>query len=167
MNSNSLELVASAATGHLYAVEVGVAWNIQKEFFMARPPATHPTDGELEILRILWSAGPSSLSTICESLRTEREVATTTVATMLRVMLDKGLVKKGLVKREGARGAVWSAAVTQKSAARGMVRKLVANVFEGSAHRLATHLVEGGQLTDKQLAELRTLIDQQSKSPRK
>jgi BlaI family penicillinase repressor len=130
---------------------------------MARPPATHPTDGELEILRILWSAGPSSLSAVCESLRSEREVATTTVATMLKVMLDKELVK-----REGAgRGAVWSAAVTQKSAARGMVRKLVANVFEGSAHRLATHLVEGGQLTDKQLAELRTLIDQQSKSSRK
>lgn len=130
---------------------------------MARPPATHPTDGELEILRILWSAGPSSLSTICESLRAEREVATTTVATMLKVMLDKNLVK-----REGSgRGAVWSAAVTQKSAARGMVRKLVANVFEGSAHRLATHLVEGGQLTDKQLAELRSLIDQQSKTNRK
>jgi BlaI family penicillinase repressor len=130
---------------------------------MARPPASHPTDGELEILRILWSAGPSSLSSICESLRTEREVATTTVATMLKVMLDKSLVK-----REGSgRGAVWSAAVTQKSAARGMVRKLVAGVFEGSAHRLATHLVEGGQLTDKQLAELRNLIDQQSKSSRK
>jgi BlaI family penicillinase repressor len=130
---------------------------------MARPPASHPTDGELEILRILWSAGPSSLSSICESLRTEREVATTTVATMLKVMLDKSLVK-----REGSgRGAVWSAAVTQKSAARGMVRKLVAGVFEGSAHRLATHLVEGGQLTDKQLAELRHLIDQQSKSSRK
>jgi BlaI family penicillinase repressor len=130
---------------------------------MARPPASHPTDGELEILRTLWSAGPLSLSSICEALRTEREVATTTVATMLKVMLDKNLVK-----REGAgRGAVWSAAVTQKSAARGMVRKLVAGVFEGSAHRLATHLVEGGQLTDKQLAELRMLIDQQSKLVRK
>jgi BlaI family transcriptional regulator, penicillinase repressor len=130
---------------------------------MPRPANPHPTDGELEILRILWSVGPSSLSTVCESLRTEREVATTTVATMLKVMLDKNLVK-----REGSgRGAMWSAAVTQKSAARGMVRKLVANVFEGSAHRLATHLVEGGQLTDKQLAELRNLIDQQSKSSRK
>jgi BlaI family transcriptional regulator, penicillinase repressor len=127
---------------------------------MARPSNPHPTDGELEILRVLWTAGPLALSSICEQLRTEREVATTTVATMLRVMLDKTLVK-----RDGSgRGAVWSAAVTQKSAARGMVRKLVAGVFEGSAHRLATHLVEGGQLSDKQLAELRKLIDQQSSS---
>jgi BlaI family transcriptional regulator, penicillinase repressor len=125
---------------------------------MSRPANPHPTDGELEILRVLWAAGPSSLSAICDSLRGDREVATTTVATMLRVMLDKKLVK-----RTGAgRGAVWLAAVTQKSAARGMVRKLVAGVFDGSAHRLATHLVEGGQLTNKQLAELRKIIDQQS-----
>ncbi len=127
---------------------------------MPRPSNPRPTDGELEILRVLWTAGPTSLSTLCEQLRSERDVATTTVATMLRVMLDKKLVK-----RTGAgRGAVWSATVTQKIAARGMVRKLVEGVFEGSAHRLAAHLVEGGQLTARQLAELRQLIDQQHKS---
>jgi predicted transcriptional regulator len=127
---------------------------------MPRPSNPHPTDGELEILRVLWTAGPSSLSSICESLRTEREVATTTVATMLRVMLDKKLVK-----RDGAgRGAVWAATITQKSAARGMVRKLVEGVFDGSTHRLAAHLVEGGQLTARQLGELKQLIDQQTKS---
>jgi predicted transcriptional regulator len=126
---------------------------------MPRPATPHPTDGELEILRVLWAAPASSLSAICERLRTEREVATTTVATMLKVMLDKQLVK-----REGAgRGATWSASITQKNAARGMVRKLVEGVFEGSAHRLAAHLVEGGGLTGKQLAELKTLIEQRTK----
>ncbi len=127
---------------------------------MPRPASLHPTDGELEILRVLWTAGPSSLSTICESLRSERDVATTTVATMLKVMLDKKLVKRA----GSGRGAMWSAVVTQKSAARGMVRKLVEGVFDGSAHRLAAHLVEGGQLTGKQLAELKQLIEAQSKS---
>jgi predicted transcriptional regulator len=125
---------------------------------MPRPANPHPTDGELEILRVLWTTGPTALSTLCESLRSERDVATTTVATMLRVMQGKKLVE-----RTGAgRGAVWSAIVTQNSAARGMVRKLVEGVFEGSAHRLAAHLVEGGQLTEKQLAELRKLIDEQT-----
>ncbi|TWU30043.1 BlaI/MecI/CopY family transcriptional regulator [Bythopirellula polymerisocia] len=126
---------------------------------MPRPASPHPTDGELEILRILWAEGPSSLSNLCEQLRTEREVATTTVATMLRVMLDKKLVKR----TGAARGALWSAAVSQQTTARGMVRKLVHGVFDGSAERLAAHLVEGGQLSAKQLAELRTLIDAQPK----
>ncbi len=122
---------------------------------MARPAATHPTDGELEILRVLWERGPSSLSEICESLRRERDVATTTVATMLRVMLDKRLVRR----RRAARGHQWSAAVTQSTAARSMVGKLVDGIFDGSAGRLVAHLVEAGQLSANELAELRQLID--------
>jgi predicted transcriptional regulator len=97
-----------------------------------------------------------SLGDIVERLRAQRDVATTTVATMLRVMSDKGLVA-----RHGAgRAAVWQAQVTQESTAKRMVRQLVARVFDGSAERLAAHLVEGGQLTAAQLADLRKLIDQ-------
>ncbi len=129
---------------------------------MPRPPNLHPTDGELEILRVLWERGTSPLGTICEALRRERDVATTTVATMLRVMLDKGLVRR----KQAARGQQWSAAVTQAAAAKSMVGKLVDNVFDGSASRLAAHLVEAGQLSPAELTELRKLIDI-NKSPRK
>jgi BlaI family penicillinase repressor len=125
---------------------------------MPRPTSPHPTDVELEILQVLWSSAPSSLSSICETLRTEREVAATTVATMLRVMSDKGLVKR----TGSGRGATWSAVVTQQRTEAGMVRTLVDRLFDGAADRLAAHLVEGGQLTPTQLAELRHLIDQRS-----
>jgi len=122
---------------------------------MARPPSTHPTDGELEILRVLWDRGPLALSELCEAMRRERDVATTTVATMLRVMLDKRLVKR----KPATRGHQWSAAVTQSAAAHSMVGKLVDGIFDGSAQRLVAHLVEAGQLSPKELAELRNLID--------
>jgi BlaI family transcriptional regulator, penicillinase repressor len=122
---------------------------------MPRPPSQHPTDGELEILRVLWERGPSSLSEICEALRRDREVATTTVATMLRVMLEKELVRR----KPASRGHQWSAAVTQNATARSMVGKLVEGVFDGSAARLAVHLVEAGKLNADELVELRNLID--------
>lgn len=121
---------------------------------MARPPSPHPTDGELEILRVLWNRGSASLADVCEALRTEREVATTTVATMLRVMFDKGLVRR---KRAG-RGHHWSAAVTHAAAAQSLVGKVVDGVFDGSASRLVAHLVEAGQLSNGDLAELQELI---------
>jgi predicted transcriptional regulator len=124
---------------------------------MPRPPSAHPTDGELEILQVLWAAGPSSLGAVCEELRKTRDVAATTVATMLRVMSDKQLVK-----RTGrGRGATWAAAVSQQKTERGMVRKLVDRVFDGAADRLAAHLIEGGQLTAEQLRDLKQLIDRQ------
>ena len=129
---------------------------------MARPASPHPTDVELEILHVLWADGPSALSAVCDRLREQREVATTTVATMLRIMLDKRLVK-----RQGAgRGARWTAAVTHQKAADGMVSKLVDHVFDGAVDRLATHLVEGGQLNRKQLAQLRQLIEKQTTAKR-
>jgi BlaI family penicillinase repressor len=127
---------------------------------MPRPPSTHPTDGELEILRVLWDRGPSVLGEICESLRRERDVATTTVATMLRMMLDKGLLRRKPADiKTGRRGQEWSAAVTQTATARSLVGKLVEGVFDGSAGRLAVHLVEAGQLSPDELVELRKLID--------
>jgi predicted transcriptional regulator len=126
---------------------------------MARPASQHPTDGELEILRVLWNRGPASLAEVCGALREEREVATTTVATMLRVMFDKGLVRR---KRFG-RGHQWSAAVTQDAAARSMLGKIVDGIFDGSAGRLVAHLVEAGQLSDDDLVELRELISTNSK----
>lgn len=129
---------------------------------MPRPPSPHPTDGELEILRVLWDRGPLALSEICEALRRERDVATTTVATMLRVMLDKRLVKRkaaAAIRGRRATGSQWAAAVSQSAAAKSMVGKLVDGIFDGSAQRLVAHLVEAGQLSTKDLHELREFID--------
>ena len=98
---------------------------------MARPPATHPTDGELELLQVLWQAGPCSLGRICTALRLRRPIATTTVATILKVMLEKKLVRR----KRTPQGYLWSAKTTHQSAATGMVRKLVDLVFDGSARR--------------------------------
>ncbi len=125
---------------------------------MARPANNHPTDGELEILRVLWEHKSAPLGQVCQALRADRDVATTTVATMLGVMLEKGLVRR----KKGPRGNLWSPAVTHDAAARGMVGKLLDGVFDGSASRLVAHLVEGGKLSSGELAELRQLIDDNS-----
>lgn len=127
---------------------------------MARQPSQHPTDGELEILQILWDSGPLSLGDLCTALRNKREVATTTVATMLKVMLEKQLVRRS----PGARAAQWSARVTRSSAAAGMIDKLVDRVFDGSAQRLVAHLIENEPLSDEDRRELRRLLNSRAAS---
>ena len=131
---------------------------------MPRPASNQPTDGELEILRVLWAGGPMALGGVCEALRAERgDVAATTVATMLRIMSGKALVQR----TGSGRSAVWHAVVSQEKAQRGMVRKLIDGVFDGAADRLAVHLVEGGQLSDDQLAELRRLLERRQDASRR
>ena len=122
---------------------------------MARRPSAQPTDGELEILNVLWTLGPSELRDVTSALNQQRQVAPTTVATMLGVMLSKGLVKRS----QGRRGYRWSAKVSQKTAASGMLGRLVDRVFEGSTRRLVAHLLEEQQLSARDCEEIRRMID--------
>ncbi len=125
---------------------------------MARPASTQPTEGELEILKVLWERGPSGLKQVCDGLRRRRPVATTTVATMLRLMQDKGLVDRG--DGEAGRGSVYSAAVSRDAARSGLVRRLMDLVFDGSARRLLAHMLENEKLSERDRAEIRRMLDE-------
>lgn len=122
---------------------------------MARPASKEPTDVELEILKVLWSRGGLELGGICTALRESREVATTTVATMLKIMLEKGLVKRS----KGKRGYRWTPRADREATVGGMVRGLLDRVFEGSAQHLVAHMLEGGELSDADRDALRRMLD--------
>jgi BlaI family transcriptional regulator, penicillinase repressor len=122
---------------------------------VARPTSTQPTDGELEILKVLWPSGPVPLGQVCAALRGLRPVATTTVATMLQVMRGKGLVKR----TRGPRGFLWSAEVSQEAAASRLLGKVLDHVFDGSAQRLVAHLLDEGKLSARDRQEIRRLLE--------
>jgi predicted transcriptional regulator len=130
---------------------------------MPRPKSSQPTDGELEILRILWEIGPAELGQIRAALlahrNADRDIALTTVATMLKVMLDKGLVTRA----RGERSWLWSARASRQKTTRGMIGKILSNVFEGSASKLVMHLIEDGKLTAQEQAENRAMLEEHSK----
>lgn len=134
---------------------------------MPRPTRPRPTDAELEILHVLWEAGAAPLSEICAALRQKRAVATTTVATVLKVMEQKGLVRRrpggrhqtGTRHQTGGRRSLWSARVSRTDAANRLLRGVLDRVFDGSAHRLVAHLVESGQLSKRERRELQKLLE--------
>src|SRR5262245_12801821 len=122
---------------------------------MARTASTQPTDGELEILNVLWELGPSELGQVRAALQQKRPVAASTVATMLKVMCTKGLVERS----EASRGSLWSARATREATRTGLLRKLVEHAFGGSAHRLVAHMLEEGTLSDKDREAIRRLLE--------
>jgi predicted transcriptional regulator len=123
---------------------------------MARPPRSQPTEGELEILKVLWEQGPSGLGQVCAGMRKGRPVATTTVATMLKLMQEKGLVDRG----EAPRGAVYSARVSRAAASTSLLRRLLDQVFDGSARGLVAHMLETEKLSARDRDEIRRLLDE-------
>ena len=128
---------------------------------MPRPKSQQPTDGELEILRILWEIGPAELGPVRAALLAgrDRDIALTTVATMLKVMLDKGLVTRA----KGERAWLWSAKATRKNTTRGMIGKFLSTVFEGSASKLVMHLIEDGKLSPGEREEIRALLEEHAR----
>ena len=130
---------------------------------MARPPSRQPTDGELQILKLLWDSGPSELGRICAALNQERKVATTTVATILKVMLEKGLVER----KQGERGYLWTAKVSRQTTESGLTHKLIERMFDGSARRLVAHLIEEGQLSAADRREIQEMLDRTTAKKRR
>jgi BlaI family penicillinase repressor len=122
---------------------------------MARPASSQPTDGEMEILKVLWVIGPAELGQIRAQLQKQRPVATTTIATMLKVMLGKKLVKRS----DGERGYVWAARASRTRTATDLVRKVLDHVFDGSAGRLVAHLLEETELYARDRDEIRKLLE--------
>jgi len=111
------------------------------------------TLGELQtaIMRILWARGRASVAEVHEALRADRRLAPTTVATMLRKMEDKGVLRH---VTEG-RAFLYLPTVSEVQVRRSMVAALVERLFAGDARELVAHLVSEREIEPQELDALR------------
>jgi BlaI family transcriptional regulator, penicillinase repressor len=109
---------------------------------------------ELEIMKIVWRSGASTVRGVYEDLLDRRKIAYTTVMTMMNILEQKGYLKK----TQKDRAYVYQATRPQKQVIRGMVREFVDRVFNGSAEPLLLHLVEDRRLSESDLDEIRRLL---------
>ena len=116
------------------------------------------TSQELEIMKVIWRSGASTVRAVYEALLEHRKIAYTTVMTMMNILEQKGYLKKS----QKDRAYTYEATKPQKQVIRGMVREFVDRVFNGSAEPLLLHLVEDRQLSEGDLDEIRGLLRENS-----
>jgi predicted transcriptional regulator len=121
---------------------------------MARQKTPHLTPLELEIMHVLWNEGPSNVQAVQQHL--ERELAYTTVQTMLNILHRKGKVKRTLRDR----AYFYQPVVSRSHVVGNHVSDLIERLFGGSAESLVMSLVETKHLTPKKLAQLQKLIEE-------
>jgi BlaI family transcriptional regulator, penicillinase repressor len=118
------------------------------------PPRRQPTRAELEILRVLWARGPSTVRDVARELG--REDSYTTVLKQLQIMTARQFVRRD----ESARSHVYMAR-TKASATEGqIVRELLNRVFDGSTLKLMMCALATAKVSAKELEELRKLVDE-------
>jgi predicted transcriptional regulator len=119
-----------------------------------RPRPDTPTDGELEILKVLWEQGPSTVREVLGELNKSRERAYTSVMTMMNLMFEKGLLRR---EQEG-RAFVYRPAAEQRATLSELVENLVGKAFDGSPSSLVTALLDKSQISEQELSEIQKAI---------
>jgi predicted transcriptional regulator len=119
---------------------------------MPRRKSEHLTRLELEIMHVLWETGAANVQTVQQQLG--RELAYTTVQTMLNILHRKGKVKRTLKDR----AYFYKPAVSRRQVVRHAVADIVERLFGGSAESLVMSLVETKHLTPQKLARLQKLL---------
>lgn len=109
---------------------------------------------ELEIMNVLWETGPANVQTV-QSRMTARELAYTTVQTMLNVLHRKGKVKRRLKDR----AYLYQPILSRQKAVTQAVGDVLDRFFGGSADGLVLSLVETRKLTPEKLAQIQKLLE--------
>src|SRR2546422_3659674 len=117
-------------------------------------------DLQLKIMKVLWERGDGTVADVHLALGGGRDLAYTTIATMLRKMEARGLVRH----RVDGRSFVYRPAVGSDAVTRGMSDHLLDRLFEGNLADMVSHLLTAREVSREELSKLEKLIAERKKS---
>jgi predicted transcriptional regulator len=121
------------------------------------PAPPLPTDAEIAILAMLWRHGPSTVREVHEALG--KDSGYTTTLKLMQLMFEKGLV----VRNERYRSHLYEARAPKEQTQRQIAGDLLKRAFEGSAKSLVLGALAAQPASGKDLAEIRSLLDEYEK----
>ena len=107
-------------------------------------------------MKVVWRLGSATVRDVYEALREQRRVAYTTVMTMMKILEEKGYLKKSAADR----AHVYRPAKPRQQVVGAMVRDFLDRVFDGASDGLLLHLARDNRLTEKQRRIVKQLIEE-------
>jgi predicted transcriptional regulator len=121
-----------------------------------------PTDAELEILKVLWRRGPSTVREVFETLGESKTTGYTTVLKLMQIMAEKGIV----VRDESERAHRYEPAAPEDETQRRLVGDLLRKAFDGSAKKLVMQALSTERASAEELSEIRRMLDELERGER-
>ncbi|CAN5159528.1 N/A [soil metagenome] len=122
---------------------------------MSEEKMRKPTGAELEVLRVLWDLGPSTVGAV-HGAQGRKGIGYTTTLKVLQRMTEKGLVHRDVSERSH----VYRAAVPAEKTQRQLVRDLLHRAFGGSPGELVVQALSEKAASAEELAAIRELLDE-------
>lgn len=121
---------------------------------MARKASQTLTEGELRLMKVIWTLETATVRDVVVELEKKGTVAYNTVQTMLRILEEKGY----LSHEKSGRSFVYTPIVARHNARSAALKQLLANFFDDSPQSLLVNLIEDEELTASDIKKLKELI---------
>ncbi len=119
----------------------------------------HLTPVEHELMEILWKIEEGTVRDVMEHLPQKRNLAYTSVSTMLRILEQKKIVKTRKLKRTH----IYIPALNKSTFATLTLNKMVTQVFSGNAVELVSYLVNKNTISTDEITEIQKIIENKKK----
>ena len=114
------------------------------------------TDGELEIMQVLWSKGASTLTEIVTELDKTKKRNKNTVKTLLYRLVDKNTVNS---MKSSGQGFLYTATITEKEYLKKANKSFLKKLYEGSVQKLLLNCIEDKTISKEELKKLVDMLE--------
>ncbi|WP_131535781.1 BlaI/MecI/CopY family transcriptional regulator [Pedobacter nototheniae] len=113
-----------------------------------------PTEGEMEILQVLWEKGNATVRDVHEALN-KKDSGYTTTLKLMQIMHEKGMVERDTNQKTH----IYKALVNRDKTEKQLVTKMIDNVFNGSAARLVMQALGNHSASTDEIEEIKKYLD--------
>lgn len=117
-------------------------------------PCRKLTEVELELMTILWRMGEGTVNEVIKELQPGRELAYSSVSTILRILEGKGVLA---TRREG-RGHVYIPQFGKQEYETRTIADVVERVFDGAPVALVRQVIQNVDLSTEDIREIRKML---------
>ena len=114
-----------------------------------------PTEGELEILQVLWVNGQATVREVHENILKYKEAGYTTTLKLMQIMFEKGLVSRD----DSSKTHIYTANVSREKTQNQFLGKMITNLFGGSSTQLVMQALGNHAPNKEELDEIQALLD--------
>ena len=123
---------------------------------MAKQKSSKPTDKELEILRILWTHGPSTVRRVNDAMNQAQATGYTTTLKLMQIMVEKELLNRDKSQRQH----IYKPAITEEKTQKQLLRNLLEKAFSGSAEKLVMRALATKEIPAAELSKIKKMLEE-------
>jgi BlaI family transcriptional regulator, penicillinase repressor len=123
---------------------------------MEKAKSVKPTEGELEILGVLWDQGAATVRIVHEEICKSKDAGYTTTLKLMQIMFEKGLVTRD----SSSKTHIYEAAVTREKTQKQFVSKMINSLFSGSSADLVMQALGNNNTSNAELEKIQLLLNE-------